>query len=380
MDRRRTDDQRWMRRALELAARGRGRVEPNPPVGAVIVREGRLLAEAYHQRFGGPHAEVKAIQIAAARGGCRGATLYVTLEPCTGEHKKTPPCCPLVIQAGFARVVIGTDDPTQEPAAPRLEAAGIRVTRGVLEKECRRLISPFLTVRLKGRCYVIAKWAMTADGKIATVTGDARWVSGPAARETVHQWRNQVDAVLVGIGTVRRDDPLLTCRLPGGRNPRRVVLDAGASLAAESRLIRTAAEAPVIVACLSTAPDESRARLARAGCAVWPLAGEEGRVDLHELARRLAAEGVTNLMVEGGRSALTAFFERGLVDEVRVFVAPKIVGGATAPGPVAGEGVRHMADALGVCDPEWTTVGEDVLLTGYLDRPASRADGVGPRR
>jgi len=288
-----------MRRALELAAQGRGRVEPNPPVGAVIVHRGKLVGEGFHERFGGPHAEIRAMD--AAAGACRGATLYVTLEPCTGLNKKTPPCCDAVLKAGFRRVVIGASDPTQESAAARLQAAGIAVLTGVLEPECRQMIAPFLKLRARGMPWVIAKWAMTADGKIATVTGQSRWISSEASRDLVHQWRNQADAVLVGIGTVLRDDPLLTCRpfefpqggpeqmskgrIDGGRNPLRIVLDAEARIPLTSRLVATAREAPLVVAFLDLVPEARRRQLAHAGCRVLPLNGVRARGRGGTLAR-----------------------------------------------------------------------------------------------
>ena len=359
-------DGRWMRRALELAAKGKGRVEPNPPVGAVIVKDDKVVGEGFHERFGAPHAEVNAI--AAAGEARKGGTLYVTLEPCTGLNKKTPPCCDAVIKAGLLRIVIGTRDPTQEPAAPRLEAAGMEVTTGVLEAECRKLIAPFLRLRLDGRPYVIAKWAMTADGKIATVSGDSKWISSEPARELVHRWRSEVDAVLVGIGTVRRDDPLLTCRIPGGRNPRRIILDENASLRLDSQLAQSLGEAPLTVACLHTAPAEACENISKAGATVVRLSGQNARVSLRELLQKLGAEQVTNLMVEGGGEVLSDFFQHRLIDEVRVFIAPKLVGGAAAPTPVGGTGIQLMSDAVQLADVTWAPVGDDMLLTGRLKR------------
>ncbi|MGD1000737.1 MAG: bifunctional diaminohydroxyphosphoribosylaminopyrimidine deaminase/5-amino-6-(5-phosphoribosylamino)uracil reductase RibD [Candidatus Brocadiia bacterium] len=374
-------DVRWMRRALELAAQGRGRAEPNPPVGAVIVRRGKLVGEGFHERFGGPHAEIRAMD--AAAGACRGATLYVTLEPCTGLSKKTPPCCDAVLKAGFRRVVIGAGDPTQQSAVPRLEAAGIAVVTGVLEKECLRMIAPFLKLRARGMPYVIAKWAMTADGKIATVTGESRWISSDASRDLVHRWRNQADAVLVGIGTVLRDDPLLTCRpfefAQGGpeqlskdrvteaRNPLRIVLDAEARIPLTSRLVATAREAPLLIACLASVPPARRRRLTGAGCRVLPLRGARGRVDAEQLLRALGAERITNLMVEGGAGVLADFFDHRLVDEVRIFIAPKLFGGAAAPGPIGGKGIPSPADAMKLRDAVWTPVGRDMLLSAMTD-------------
>jgi diaminohydroxyphosphoribosylaminopyrimidine deaminase/5-amino-6-(5-phosphoribosylamino)uracil reductase len=267
------------------------------------------------------------------------------------------------LKAGFRRVVIGASDPTQESAVARLRAAGIAVTTGVIEEECRRMIAPFLKLRAHGMPWVIAKWAMTADGKIATVTGESRWISSDASRNLVHQWRNQADAVLVGIGTVLRDDPMLTCRIPKGRNPLRIVLDAEAKIPLTSKLVATAREAPLVVACLGFVPEARRRRLADAGCRVLPLRGARGRVDAEELLRALGVEQVTNLIIEGGAGVLADFFERRLVDEVRIFIAPKLFGGAAAPGPIAGDGIASPADALKLDHAAWTPVGEDMLLT-----------------
>ena len=315
------DDEKWMRRALELAARGKGRVEPNPPVGAVIVKNGKVIGEGFHDRFGGAR------------------------------------------------------DPTGAPAVPQLEATGISVTCGVLEPECHRLIAPFLKLHTQKKPYVIAKWAMTADGKIATVTGDAKWISSESSRALVHQWRNEVDAVLVGIGTVRRDDPLLTCRLPEGRSPLRVILDANASLPPESRLVRSAKEAPLLVACLDSAPEESCRRLADAGCRVLRFGGEPKRVDVEELLCRLGEEKLTNLMVEGGAEVLGYLFDHRLVDEVRIFISPKLISGAAAPGPLAGAGIRAMSDALMLESVEWQNVGPDMLITSELSDLSDASDG-----
>lgn len=358
-----TNHEKWMRRALELAAQGRGRVEPNPPVGAVIVRNGRVIAEGWHERFGGPHAEAHAI--ANAAGDTSGATLYVTLEPCTGLKKKTPPCSDAVLRAGFRTVVIGASDPTQEPAADRLRAAGIEVVTGVLATECARMVAPFLKLKLNKRPWVIAKWAMSADGRIATATGDSRWISSEPSRAIVHEWRNQIDAILVGIGTVRRDDPELTCRLPGGRNPARIVLDTNATLSTEMRLVRTIDKAPLIVACLETSPETARRRLTDAGCRVLALPARDRRVDADALLLALGAKNVTNLMVEGGPTVLGNFFDRRLVDELRLFIAPLIIGGA-APGPVTGVGAKALADGLRFGFASWEAVGKDVLVRAYV--------------
>ena len=364
-----SEDRKFMQRALALAARGRGRVEPNPMVGAVIVKRGQVCGEGFHEYFGGPHAEVHAMQ--AAGEACKGATLYVTLEPCTSLHKKTPPCCDAVIAAEFERVVIGARDQTQDPAVPRLEAAGIAVACGVLEPECKRLIAPFVKLRTAGKPYVIAKWAMTADGKLATVSGDSKWISSDASRELVHQWRNEVDAVLVGIGTVRADDPLLTCRMqqPGRtrvRNPQRIILDANASLPLDSQLVRSVREAPLLVACLESAPEPACQRLKERGCEVLRLGAESGRVDVDGLLIYLGKQEITNLMVEGGSTVLSHLFERRMVDEVRIFIAPRLIGGQASPTALGGSGIPRMSDAIALAHAEWTRVGDDMLLVGIV--------------
>jgi len=367
-----TLDQRWMRRALQIAVGGRGHVEPNPMVGAVVVKDGALLGEGFHREFGGPHAEAHAI--AAAGVQCRGATLYVTLAPCTGTNKKTPPCCDAVIAAGFERVVIGMEDPTQESATSRLKAAGLLVTCGVLEQACRQLVAPFIKLRRHGKPYVIAKWAMTADGKIATVTGDSRWISSDASRELVHQWRAEVDGVLVGLGTAMQDDPMLTCRIPGGRNPRRIVLDADAELPLGSNLVRSAREVALLIACSESAPEEACRTLASKGCEILrtsPQLASENRddkiVNLEEVLQHLGREQVTNLLVEGGSKVFAHMIEHRMVDEVRIFIAPKLVGGGSAPGPVGGLGIHQMADALCLKNAEWRMIGEDMLLRGLIE-------------
>lgn len=355
-----TIHEKYMRRALELAASGKGRVEPNPPVGAVIVKEGKIVGEGKHERFGGPHAEVNAI--ASAGAACSGAVLYVTLEPCTGNNKKTPPCCDAVIAAGFSHVVIGTLDTTRESCVSRLQTAGIDVTVGVLEPECQRLIVPFMKLTHHGLPWVIAKWAMTADGRTATSTGESKWISSEESRQLVHQWRNEVDAILVGAGTARRDDPQLTCRIPGGRNPIRVIVDSSATLSPESALIKSLPEAPLILACTDSASEERCRHLADLGATILHCPQRDGRVDLEFLLRQLGARKITNLLVEGGGRIMGEFFDRRFIDEIRVFIAPKLFGGDSAHSPVGGAGIPHADDAMQPVNSTWRQVGRDMLL------------------
>src|SRR5262245_15622465 len=257
-----------MARALELASRGEGYVEPNPMVGCVVVQGGEVVGEGWHQKFGGPHAEVEALRVAGARA--RGATMYVTLEPCC-HHGKTPPCTEAIIAAGIARVVCAQRDPFEQVAGQGIEAlkaAGIDVDVGTLEAEAKRLNAPYLKLVTTGRPWIIAKWAMTLDGKIATRAGDSRWISGEASREIVHGLRGRMDGVMVGRGTAQRDDPLLTARPPGPRTATRIVVDSRASLSLESQLIRSVGDAPVLVTVGSDAPQENIDRLTAAGCEV----------------------------------------------------------------------------------------------------------------
>ena len=357
-----------MARALELAERGRGHVEPNPMVGAVVVREGRLVGEGWHGRFGGPHAEPLAIGDAGAEA-CRGATLYVTLEPCT-HHGKTPPCVEAVREAGFARVVAAMVDPdprNQGRGLEMLRAAGIDVEVGLLEAEARRLNAPFVKLTTRGLPFLTAKWAMSLDGKIATRRGDSRWVSSEPSRRLVHTLRGQVDAILVGIGTALADDPLLTARPPGPRLATRIVADSRARLSPASQLVATAGDAPVLLATTDAAPAERRETLARAGVEVLALsADDEGHVRLGALLEELGRRRMTNVLLEGGGELLASAFAAGLVDRLLVFIAPKIVGGREAPSPVEGPGIARMADALETAD--WTVrrIGRDALIEAWL--------------
>lgn len=361
-----------MRRALELAARGRGGVEPNPLVGAVVARGAEIIAEGWHRRFGGPHAEVEALSIAGARA--RGATLYVTLEPCC-HWGKTPPCTQAVLAAGIERVVVAQRDPFPAVAGKglaELEGAGVEVTVGLLEDQARLLNAPYLKLVERGRPWVIAKWAMTLDGKLASRTGDSRWISSPESRARVHRLRGQIDAILVGLGTAVADDPLLTARPAGSRTATRIVLDRRGELSLTSQLVRTAREVPLLVVVGSEAPAARRAELAAAGCEVWApdaaAAGNELPALLDELGRRRW----TNLLVEGGGLVLGRFFDAGLVDEVLVFIAPRLVGGRDAPTPWAGAGLERIADSLRIVEPAWEFCGGDLVCRGRVAATSAR--------
>lgn len=361
-------DELCMRRALELAALGEGAVEPNPMVGCVIAREGRIVGEGFHQQFGGPHAEINAL--AAAGPAAHGATLYVTLEPCC-HHGKTPPCTQAILQAGIARVVAAQRDPFPQVAGgglAELLAAGVPVDVGIGEREARRLNAPYLKLLQTGRPWTLAKWAMSLDGKIATRTGESRWISGEASRAVVHGLRGRVDAIVVGSGTARRDDPLLTARPPGPRQALRVVVDGGATLAADCQLVRTAGEMPVLIAVGPAAPPENVARLQQAGCEVFTSPSPDPAERLENLWAEMGRRRLTNVLVEGGSHLLGALFDAGLVDEVHAFIAPRIIGGAAAPAPVAGRGKESLATALRLAEVTHTPLGNDCYLRGRVER------------
>jgi len=357
-----------MQRALELAAKGQGYVEPNPMVGCVIVAGAEIIGEGWHRRFGQPHAEVEALRLAGHRA--KGATMYVTLEPCCHEGK-TPPCTQAVIDAGVRRVVVAQRDPFPEVAGrgvAQLEAAGIQVEVGLLETDARRLNAPYLKLLESGRPWVMAKWAMTLDGKTATRAGSSRWVSGEESRRIVHALRGRVDAIMVGRETVRLDNPLLTARPPGPRTALRVVVDTQAGLSSDSQLVCTAAEVPVLVAAGREAPKSDRRRLTDAGCEVLVCPGETHNARLVELLEELGRRRMTNVLVEGGGRLVGSLFDAGQIDEVHVFIAPKLIGGTAAPSPIAGEGIDEMSRALSLDAPEVQQVGTDIYVRGRLLR------------
>ena len=357
-------DIEYMRRAIELADRGLGFTNPNPLVGAVIVKDGRIIGEGWHERYGQWHAERNALRNCV--GDPRGATMYVTLEPCC-HHGKTPPCAEALVESGLARVVVGMKDPNPLVAGKgiaRLREAGIEVECGLEEETLREQNRVFLKYIQTRRPWVVMKTAMTLDGKIATRAGDSRWVTGEAARTEGHELRSRLMAIMVGIGTALADNPLLTCRIEGRevRQPVRVVVDSQARLPLDSRLVATAGECRTIVAHTRFASAGRLKALAAAGVKAWLCEDREGLVDVESLSRLLGERGVDSVLLEGGGNLNFSFLRQGLVDELYAFVAPKIVGGADAKTPVEGRGVDRMADALPFRLREMRQVGEDVLL------------------
>ena len=369
----------FMRAALHEAAKGLGRTSPNPAVGAVLVRGGKVIARGHHSRAGGPHAEVVAIRAAGARA--RGADLYTTLEPCD-HYGKTPPCSIAVLEAGVRRVFVGSADPNplvNGRGIARLRDAGVPVEEGVLRAECDALNAHWFKYIREKRPYVTLKAAVTLDGRIATRTGDSRWVTGEPARRWVHRLRDRVDAVLVGAGTALADDPLLTTRLPGGRgrDAIRVVLDTDLRLPSRLALLRPRSAAPTIVAHASS--PAGRTRRAAPGVELLRCRRGKGGVDLRDLLARLAARGITHLLVEGGARVHARFLEEGLVDRLAVFVAPKLAGEDGVPF-LASRGPSRMADAIRLDEVQVERVGDDVLVIGRPVRPGARPLRAAERR
>ncbi len=357
-----------MRRALELALLGQGHVEPNPMVGCVVVQGAEIIGEGWHRRFGEAHAEVEALKLAGLRAA--GATMVVTLEPCC-HHGKTPPCIEAVVAAGIRRVVAAQPDPFPEVAGrglAKLRSAGIEVEVGLLEAEARRLNAAYLKLLRTGRPWVLAKWAMTADGKTATRTGSSQWISSDESRAIVHQLRGRVDAIVVGRETARMDNPLLTARPPGPRTALRVVVDTRASLYSDSQLVRTAREVPVLVAAGPQATQADRRRLAEAGCEVLVCEADSHAGRLDQLLEELGRRRLTNVLVEGGGRLLGTLLDARQIDEVHAFIAPKLLGGEAAGSPIDGEGIYDLSAALTLDSPEWRQVGPDVYLRGRIAR------------
>lgn len=360
-----------MHLALAEAARGQGLVEPNPMVGAVVVRDNQPIGLGHHARFGGDHAEVAALKHCTLP--TQGATIHVTLEPCC-HHGKTPPCVGAILATGLRRVVVATADPF-----PKVNGGGIRQLREAgltvdlwpetseIARLARALNQPFLKRVTTAKPYVIAKWAMSLDGRIALPSGDSRWISSDRSRALVHELRGRMDAILVGIGTALADNPSLTARPPGPRTAVRVVVDPKAALPVDTALVQTARETPTLVICLTTAPASNRAGLESAGCRVVALEpAMDGSIAPSDILQELGRMGMTNVLVEGGSRLLGRFFDAQAIDEVHVYIAPALFGGPASFPPLEGRVGRLMEQVPRLQNLRRTHVGDDTLITGQI--------------
>ena len=360
------NDQDYMRLALELAERGRGRTSPNPMVGAVVVKDGRIIGQGWHEKCGQPHAERNAL--ASCTEDPRGGDMYVTLEPCC-HHGRQPPCTDAILEAGIRRVAAGSGDPNPLVAGKGvriLREHGVEVVEGVLRDECDKLNEVFFHYIRTKRPFVVMKYAMTMDGKIAACTGASKWVTGEEARAHVQEQRNACAAIMAGVGTVLADDPLLTCRLPGGRNPVRVICDTHLRTPPTARVVADAREAPTILATCST-DAEKRAVCENAGCRVLVLDEKDGHVDLAQLMERLGQEQIDSVLLEGGGTLNWAALESGIVQRVQAYIAPKLFGGRDAKTPVEGQGVPAPAQAFRLKNTAVTRLGEDFLMESEVE-------------
>ena len=359
-------DADYMALAVSLAERGRGWTNPNPVVGAVLVKEGRVIGRGWHRRLGGLHAEREALK--DCRESPEGAVLYVTLEPCC-HHGRQPPCTSAILEGGNRPVVGGSPDPNPLAAGKGpdiLRAHGVEVETGVLRAECDALNPAFFHYIRTGRPYVTMKYAMTLDGKIAARTGASQWITGEDTRRRVHRDRHANAAILAGVGTVLADDPLLTCRMEGGRNPLRVVCDTRLQTPPGSRIVRTAGEVPTVLACGPLEPERA-APFEAAGCRVWSLPLRGGRVDLAALMDRLGAAEIDSVLLEGGGTLNWAMLEAGLVRRVQAYIAPKLFGGAAAKSPVGGPGVALPLQEAELGRITVSRIGADFLLEGEVE-------------
>jgi diaminohydroxyphosphoribosylaminopyrimidine deaminase / 5-amino-6-(5-phosphoribosylamino)uracil reductase len=367
-------DNLHLARAIELAGRGAGATRPNPVVGAVVARDGEVLGEGWHELYGAAHAEVNAIE-ACGLADLDGATLYVSLEPCCHEGK-TPPCTDAILQAGLRRVVVGSDDPSEKASGRGLgilrdEGVEVVVADGELATSARLLNQAFRKHARVGRPWVLFKSAMTLDGKVATPTGDSKWISGDDSRALAHRWRASADAVIVGIGTALADDPQLTARPPGlaeelRRQPRRVVFDALARLPTSSQLVAAAREVPLTVVVSRAAAHADTDGLEAAGVQVLVATGENEPARVRSALDQLGAMGVAAALLEGGPHLAGAFLDAGEIDEIRLFLAPLVLGGRSARDPLEGEGVDRISEALHALTLGSERVGDDLLISARL--------------
>jgi diaminohydroxyphosphoribosylaminopyrimidine deaminase/5-amino-6-(5-phosphoribosylamino)uracil reductase len=364
-------DEFFIRQTLRLAARARGMTSPNPMVGALLVKNGRILSEGYHKKAGTPHAEAIAIDRAGERAA--GATLYVSLEPCCHKDKRTPPCTQKIIAGRIAKVVVSMKDPNPKVSGKGIEelrSAGIEVVSGIYEEEARRLNEYYIKHVTTGTPFAVMKIAMTLDGKIATPGGESKWITGEKARKAVHRLRTGVDAIMTAVGTVKADNPRLTCRIRGGKNPIRIIIDPGLETDPDANVLCIPPETTIVT---RSQVSETQRRKERAfeekGIGIIHFDGE--KVDLPWLMKELGGTGISSLLIEGGSSLNSYCIESGIVDKVMFFIAPKIIGGKDSYAAIGGKTFRSLQEAHRVRNLTTRKIGEDILIEGYIDKTAS---------
>ncbi len=359
-------DNYYMNLALDEARKGIGNVNPNPLVGAVIVKNNKIISKGYHEKYGEAHAEINAFKNAI--DDVEGATMYVTLEPCS-HYGKTPPCADKIIEKKISRVVIGTMDPNELVAGngiEKLKKAGIDVTVGVLENECKKINEVFIKYITTKKPFIILKVAMSLDGKIATSNGESKWISGEKSREMVHSLRNELTGIMVGVDTVIKDNPKLTCRIENGRNPIRIVVDSSLRIPKNSYIVESADKIKTIVATTENASQVDVDYLLHKNVSVIKTTSNKGKVNLVELTEKLGQLKIDSILLEGGATLNYSALESGVVDKILVYIAPKIIGGENSKTPVAGNGILELKDAFKINNMSTTLVGEDILVEGYI--------------
>jgi len=362
-------DEKYMRMAIQLAEKARGRTSPNPMVGAVVVKGGKVVSRGYHRKAGEPHAEAIALRKAGLKA--KGATLYVTLEPCSHTNKRTPPCSPLVIQSGIQRVVVAMIDPNPHVSGggvKTLRKAGINVATGVLEADARKLNEAFIKYITTGMPFVTLKIAQTLDGKIATATGESKWITGEQAREEGHKLRDSNDAILVGVNTVLQDNPSLTTRIPKGRDPIRVIVDTKLRTPLSAKVITQRSSAKTYIATLDTMPKDRLVDLLDAGAEILIARGNKGRVDLKALMKMLGGIGITSVLIEGGAEVNASALRSGIVDKVVMFIAPMLMTGTNSLCSIGGASPAKLSRAVRFTNVTSRFVGQDLMVEGYIKK------------
>ena len=361
----------YMALALELAKKGMGRVHPNPMVGAIIVKDGKILGQGYHQKCGEGHAEVNAFKDAEQRNeNVEGAEMYVTLEPCS-HFGKTPPCADKIIEKKISKVFIGTLDPNPLVAGrgvKKLEDAGIEVEYGILESECYKLNEVFMKYIVEKVPFVVMKTGMSLDGKIATYSGESKWITGEKSREDVHKLRNELTGIMVGINTVLKDNPELTCRIEGGRNPIRIVVDSNLRIPMDCKIVNTAKEVETIVATTDKSNLEKKKNLENKGVKIIVVSSKNEKVDLKELMIILGNLKIDSILLEGGGTLNFSALEQKIVDKVKIYIAPKIIGGEASKTPIEGTGIKNLKEAFKINNLAVSKIGEDILIEGYVEK------------